>query len=258
MYKIFLLLFVYGLAGCVDKQISSESEVGKSVDIPLEQKIVDKAIEVSGGDKYLNSSISFKFRDYDYIGTRKDGLFTYERIFSDNTGKIRDIYDNNGFIRELNGKKIAVPDSMAIKYLNSINSVFYFALLPYGLNDPAVYKAYKGLDSIDGGIYHKVEISFDEQGGGKDFDDVFLYWIDTSSFNIDYFGYTYKTDGGGARFRKAYNSRDINGLRFQDYINYKPVDEKVTPLLKFDSLFQKQGMTELSRIELEEIKVEIF
>ena len=47
------------------------------------QKIIDKAISASGGDKYLNSKIEFDFRDRHYVTTRNGGLFTNERITKD-------------------------------------------------------------------------------------------------------------------------------------------------------------------------------
>ena len=44
------------------------------------QKIVDKSIEAAGGDRYLNSTIEFDFRDRHYVAKRKGGSFSYERI----------------------------------------------------------------------------------------------------------------------------------------------------------------------------------
>ena len=160
---------------------------------------------------------------------------------------------NDGFTREIDGREVDVPDSMAIKYSNSINSVIYFALLPYGLNDPAVNKRYLGDKNIKGKDYHKIQITFDQEGGGEDFEDIFVYWINVENYTIDYLAYKYSTDGGGMRFREALNERYIEGVRFADYINYKapksglPADS--------DDIFLNGKLKELSRIELEDIKV---
>ncbi|MDX1315190.1 MAG: deoxyribose-phosphate aldolase, partial [Eudoraea sp.] len=56
------------------------------------------------------------------------------------------------------------------------------------------------------------------------------------------------------RFRKALNERYVGGIRFVDYLNYKPrsLDFRVYEL---DSLFLKKELELLSEIKLEEISV---
>jgi len=70
----------------------------------------------------------------------------------------------------------------------------------------------------------------------------------------DYFAYSYLTDGGGVRFRKAINRRTIDNLLIQDYINYK-AEDKNTPLNKMLSLFLEGKLNELSRIENKNVNV---
>ena len=69
---------------------------------------------------------------------------------------------------------------------------------------------------------------------------------------MDYLAYSYEVDGGGVRFREAYNTRKIGGVLFQDYVNYKHL--KNTDVSTFDILFEKGELKELSRIELENVK----
>ena len=73
---------------------------------------------------------------------------------------------------------------------------------------------------------------------------------------MDYLAYSYETDGGGIRFRAAYNPREINGLRFQDYVNYKPQGLDVA-LKDLDYLYEQGSLIEVSKIELENVKVKI-
>lgn len=218
------------------------------------QKIIDKSIEAAGGDRFLRSTIEFDFRDRHYITRRTGGTFSHERIFKDSTVTIHDYLTNDGFYREINNARAAIPDSMAAKYTRSVNSTIYFALLPYGLNDPAVKKKLLGKTSFDGQSYFTVQITFEQQGGGEDFNDIFLYWIHESQFTIDYMAYLYYTDGGGLRFRKATNPRKINGILFQDYINYEPKQDSVTVDM-MEALYKQNALKELSRIELKNIKV---
>lgn len=213
------------------------------------QKIIDKAIEVHGGQKYADLKIEFDFRNRHYKAERKDGLFKYERIFSDTSDQqYHDILTNDSFVRTIDGKVAEVTEKKQSAYSNSINSVIYFILLPYFLNDPAVMKDYVGDEIIKDSDYHKINVTFKKEGGGKDFEDEFMYWINKKTFTMDYLAYNYLTDEGGARFREAYNIRTIKGLRFADYINYKPI-EKTRDINTFGKLFQNQGLKELSKIE---------
>jgi len=219
------------------------------------QDIVDKSIEVSGGEKYLNAEISFDFRDKRYRSIREGGKFQYERQFQDSIGIIKDVLNNAGFERYINNELANIPDSMSVKYTSSVNSVHYFALLPFGLNDAAVNKSNLGEITIKDKVYHKIKVWFNQEGGGEDFEDIFIYWIDTSTFKADFIAYSYiEDDGIGIRFREAYNERFINGLRFVDYNNYKSEDTTMN-LLGLGKAFEAGNLKLLSKIELKNIVV---
>ena len=222
--------------------------------LPVAQDVIDKAIAVTGGDIIAASTIEFNFRDKHYRATRNNGAFQLEREFTDSIGIIKDVYTNTGFTRFVNNTAIAVQDTMAKKYTSSVNSVHYFAVLPYGLNDTAVNKTYLEDVIIKHKSYHKIKVTFSQDGGGKDFEDVFVYWINTESFKTEYLAYSYLTDGGGMRFREAYNERYINGIRFVDYNNYKPKNKDVD-LFELDRLFENNELKLLSKIETENISV---
>jgi hypothetical protein len=218
------------------------------------QKIIDKAIEASGGEKYLHSTIEFDFRGRHYVAQREGGKYSYERILIDSVKTTHDFLTNDGFKREINNTLVEVADSMKVKYTSSVNSVVYFALLPYGLNDAAVQKKFMGETSIDSAEYYIIEISFAQEGGGEDHEDVFMYWINKKDFTIGYMAYSYEeTDGVGLRFRKAYNPRNVNGILFLDYVNLKPKDK--TEITALEDLYKKGELEELSKIELINIQV---
>ena len=220
------------------------------------QFIIDNAIEVSGGTLLDSSSIHFNFRDKHYLAKRNKGDFLYGRLTTNATDSILDILTNTGFERFVNDDFVDTPDSMAVKYSSSINSVHYFSVLPFGLNNPAVNKEYLGKIDVKNKEYHKIKITFNKDGGGEDFEDEFIYWIDTKAFKVDYLAYSYaEEDGVGLRFREAYNERYIKGIRFVDYINFKPLNKNAN-LGSLDSLYANSSLKELSRINLEQIKVE--
>lgn len=225
----------------------------KSVDA---DEIINNSIKVSGVEKLNSSMLSFDFRDVHYVAMRNKGNYELERRFKDSVNVIRDFLSNKGFERFVNDSLVTVPDSMATKYAASVNSVHYFAVLPYGLDGKAVNKTYLGDVKIKDKSYHKIKVTFNKDGGGEDFEDVFIYWIDTEiSSKIDYLAYSYKEeDGTGLRFREAYNERYIDGVRFVDYNNYKPKDSKVE-LDQLDKLFVENKLELLSKIVLKNISV---
>jgi hypothetical protein len=219
------------------------------------QTIVDKAIEAHGGMRFEQQRIEFDFRNRHYTSTRKDGQFIYTREFNDSTGRIRDVLTNDSFHREINGGPAKITEERARAFSNSVNSVIYFAVLPFGLNDPAVIKEHVGKTVIKGKRYHEIKVTFEKEGGGKDFEDVFLFWINAENDRMDYFAYSYKSDGGGIRFREGINLRMVGGVIFQDYNNFQPKSDTVK-LEDMRSLFEQNQLEKLSVINLENVTVE--
>ncbi len=217
------------------------------------QDIVNRSIEEAGGEAYLNSNVQFQFRDRYYVLEIIGNSRLLKRISLLDTAVVVDIKEGQNFRRLINDQPVALPDSTANRYANSVNSVHYFAYLPYGLNDPAVNKELLGNSTIKGESYYKVRVTFEREGGGDDFDDVYVYWFNQDTFKPDYLAYEFHVDGGGLRFRKAYNERYINGLRFVDYENYKYGREVAPELL--DSLYQQGRLELLSKIELKNVEV---
>lgn len=219
------------------------------------EKIIDDAIEAHGGDAYKQAKIYFDFRNISYEIFKSPDRFEYIREFSDSTGLVRDVLNNDGFQRTINGQPVRLTEERTTAFSNSVNSVAYFAFLPYGLNDAAVYKTLEGETSLDGTDYFLIKVAFSEEGGGEDYDDEFLYWINKDTNRIDYLAYTYQTDGGGVRLRKAIKSYEVQGLVFLDYENYKPAIEQ-TPLEDMEALYKAGDLKLLSEILLENIRVE--
>ncbi len=218
------------------------------------QAIVDEAIANSCNGNCDHATIDFTFRDRCYVSKRDGGNYQYERITTDPTGITHDILTNNGFQRYKNDTLVKVADSMATRYSNSINSVLYFAQLPFGLNAPAVRKDLIGEAIIKGEYYYEISVKFIKAGGGIDFEDQFVYWIHKENYTMDYLAYSYSTDGGGIRFREAFNVREVNGIRFADYNNFKPRSSEVA-LAQLDSLFEMGELNLLSKIETESVGV---
>jgi hypothetical protein len=237
----YLILVIVSMFFCQQKAMDADT-------------IINKCIEVHGGDLYEHSIIEFDFRGRHYRLERNSGRYSYHRIFADSTGAYHDILSNDGFRRTINDQPVPVSDDWAKRYSNSINSVAYFALLPYGLNDAAVNKNLTGEEEIDGNHYYKVHVTFSQDGGGEDYEDVFVYWINKQNFTMGYFGYFYLTDGGGIRFRKAVNQRTEGGIVFSDYINFKG-DDNDSDVPGLARKYEAGSLEKLSEIELENLQV---
>ncbi len=224
--------------------------------LPNAQEIIDNAIAQHGGERYETATVRFQFRDRTYVRMRNGGAYRFQRIFTDTLGQqITDELRNEGFTRTVGDTLAPLTDDEKARYGASVNSVIYFALLPYRLNDAAVRKKYLGETTLKGQPYHKIEITFAQEGGGDGFQDVYVYWVHTQQFTVDYLAYSFnETTGSGTRFRAAYNARTVGGIRFADYVNYK--GQVSTAPADMDALFESGALEELSRIELEQIHVE--
>lgn len=213
--------------------------------------LINKAIKAHGGTLYDKAAFTFIFRTKEYSFTNNGTDYKYEVKDETKGDLVFDIMENGTFTRFVNDKQKALNEKQIKAYSGALNSVIYFATLPHKLNDPAVNKSFKGTTSIKGEDYNVIEVTFNKEGGGQDHDDEFHYWINTKTNTIDYLAYNYRVNGGGVRFRSAYNVRVIDGIRFQDYINFKaPLN---TPLKDLPELFEKGELKELSRIETENI-----
>ncbi|TMM31281.1 deoxyribose-phosphate aldolase [Polaribacter aestuariivivens] len=221
------------------------------------QQIIDKTIKYSGADKVANSEISFTFRGINYAAVRNDGSFKLFRNYKTDSTTVDEVLTNIGYEKYVNAQSVQVSDTMISKYSNSINSVHYFSVLPFGLNDKAVRKKLLKPSTVNGKGYHKIEITFTEDGGGEDFEDVFIYWIGKDDFLIDYLAYAYHTNGGGKRFRVLKEQCVKNGIRFVDYHNYKPLNKNIK-LINIDKAFEENQLEKVSEIVLKDINVTIL
>lgn len=208
---------------------------------------------VHGSEKLTNSIVDFDFRNRHFKIERRGGVFTYERSYRDDQGRlVQEFLKNEGVSRVIDGQPVSLSERDQDALPGSINSVVYFAMLPFNLTDPAVRPEYLGVVKIKGQDYYKLKVTFQQEGGGSDFEDTYIYWIHKEKLTIDYLAYNYQVNGGGARFREAINVRTINDVRFADYINYEPTTETLD-VANFDRMFIRGELKELSRILTENV-----
>ena len=217
-------------------------------------EVVKKARESHGGSRYDNMMVEFDFRNGHYKAEIKDGRYVYERSFKGDEGWVTDVYENRKFKRMVDEKEVELSSESRKTYQNATNSVIYFALLPFHLDDPVINRQLMRSVTIKNEPYYKVEVTFGD-GGGEEFENAYVYWIHKKNFTVDYFSYSFNINGGGVRFREVSKVQTVEGIRFQDYNNYT-IDQDY-PAHELDYAFESGKLELVSKIELEQIKVSL-
>lgn len=239
------------LASCSNNSSNQQDELEDEIG-SLADSIVHNAIQAHGGKNYENAHFSFDFRGMTYTFKIDGERFEYTRSQFIDDHNVLDVYSDAGLKRYVDDVEQELSEEDAQKYSESINSVIYFTILPYKLNDSAVNKEYLGNTTIKGKVYDVVKVTFDQHGGGTDYQDEYCYWFDIHNHYMDYLAYNFQENGGGARFRAAYNQREVGGIRFQDYVNYKADPE--IPLENLAKLYEQDKLELLSMIANENVK----
>ena len=244
MKKIFLFsIIILSFISCQNKSDKARS-------------IVEQSIEVHGGKKYNNFTAEFDFRKFHIkLMQQSDNgsslRFQYERISKDSArNDIWDILSNDGFLRLINGNEVQLSEKDIAKYTNAVNSVAYFVLLPYKLQDKAVNLEYLGETTLENKKYDKIKVWFDKEGGGNDFEDIYCYWFNQETHTLDYMAYA----NGGPRFRRVTNRQTVGGIVFQDYENFAITDTTLQTF-EYDKAFLAGKDSLLSLIEQKNIIV---
>jgi len=231
-------------------QVTKEISTYNYQDLKIDS-ILKEVINAHGGDLYTSAHYSFIFRGNTYTFKNDNKNFEYSKISKKGKVTTKDILKNGSFSRTVDGQTVALSPKKIKSGIGAINSVIYFATLPHKLSDEAVNLKDMGTTTIKGKNYMVLGVTFDQEGGGQDFEDQFHYWINTKTNKIDYLAYNYHVNTGGVRFRSAYNSRVIDGITFQDYVNFKA--KLGTPLIELPKLYEQGKLKELSKIETEHI-----
>ncbi|NJB85231.1 hypothetical protein GGR26_000976 [Lewinella marina] len=211
---LFLLLFL-GTCGPANPNADSAATPDTA------EAVIQRAVDAHGVAHFDSVEVNFAFRDRQYGIVTDHGRYTYSRSFTDSLGRpVRDVLTNEGLQRFRNDSLLQLTAKDSAAYAASVNSVRYFFMLPYGLSDPAVQAELLDTVSLEGKVYDRVRVTFAAEGGGTDHDDVYHYFFNRETGELDYLAYTFEADKGGIRFREAINKRRIDGVLVQDYVNY--------------------------------------
>jgi len=251
-----LIITLISLGACSSPPDESEAEATTS----RADSIVHAAVAAHGGDVLDRAVVTFDFRGADFRVERDGGTFRYKRTYTDSLGHaVREVLTNDSLYRAVSGERVDLTADERNDVRVDVNSVSYFALLPYNLKDAAVQPAYSGVDTMDGTPYHRIRVTFQQQGGGQDWQDVFMYWFAQDDLSMDYLAYAYgfgPDEAYGTRFREAYDVRTIEGVRFANYMNYTTPGDSLRDLTRYPDYFAGDSLELVSRIETDSVRVE--
>ncbi len=262
-----LALVLFGTISCTESNPAVEAEASateEKIETTLDQEpeatrqaksIIEEAIVASGLEGLDEAAFAFRFRDKTYRYQRTAGTYTYERWWTDTTTNklIRDVLDNTGFVRYTDGEVTELTKKQYTDYSSSVNSVVYFAFLPWVLRDQAVIPTYLGQDTIKGEVLDQIEVLFAKENGGKDSGDQFRYWFTPKTRQLKYLAYV-EPGGKSPRLRRATNERTVAGIVVRDYDNFRTLDNAPSSVGVLADAFNRGALELLSEIDLEEVR----
>lgn len=220
---------------------------------PDPEAIVERAIRVHAMEALEQARVSFDLRGERFVLTRMDGWFRQERIYREGEARVRDVMTNESTVREVGGVPVPLTPEERAAAETALNSVVYFAFLPLRLQDSATRPRYAGKETLDGEPYHRVEVTFAPEGGGRDWEDRYVYWFHREEGTLDYLAYRFHVGAGGTRFRRAMNRRTVAGIVIQDYENL--VDRSLEDIAEYGRAFEEGRTERLSEIVLENVSL---
>lgn len=248
----------YFLALALTLPSSLVAAVEPSAELEVEHlPIVDKAIEFHGGETFRSSETELDMCSKSgcfHIRARRDGgKFELEVAGRAGQSHRRVKWSNDELEVWQDHQSIDIELSKRQSYVDWVSARTYFPFLPFGLNDPGVYKSDLGLERWAGQDLHKLKITF-EPGSSTDASDEYMYWLDPQTGRVEQFAYSFEGNPGGLRFRRAENHRRVGGLLFFDQENLGAAGNE----LRVDQItpeFVEKRMRPISKVELENIEV---
>ena len=223
--------------------------------------LIDRARAHHGSALLDRAEVTFQFRGTPFVLRRDGGRFRYARTTTDSLGRtVEDVVDNDGTYRIIDGVEVRLDSAQAARTETAVNSVAYFALLPAPLADPAVRARLLTPDHVGGQDYDRVEVTFAREGGGRDHQDRYVYWLRQADGEIGHYAYSYLETPGdtaraatGTRFRVPLGGRRVGGVLFQDWRNLSA--DSLGALEQFGDAYDRGRTFTVSEVVLDSVHV---
>lgn len=245
----------YGESAPADAAVEADPEAVERL------AIVDRSIAFHGGAIYRGSrtrlNIASRSGSFELEVTRRGSLFDYVVEDSvDGQTRITRV-DNDATERHVGGERLALDAERERRARDFVFARVYFPFLPYGLNDPDVFKHDQGLETWNGRQLHRVKVTF-TPGSSTDASDDYAYWFDPESGRLEQYAYSFGngTPRGGLRFRRLSNYRRVGGLLFFDAANLGFDGEGDFSVDAITPQAVEEAMRPISEVRLSAIEVE--
>ena len=219
------------------------------------EEILSYSIESSGGEDFMNSSISFNIDDFNYQIIRQGNIQDFQVVRQVDTIQYKAIYKNGYsayFINDINQEEIA----HSRKFIETrLEGETYIFSIPHVFKQNATIVSKMEDVYIDQKKYYSLHITF--KVIEDDPEDEFYLYIDQETFLVDYYAYKFDLTGNRRLFKKAINRKNIEGIAFTDYWAFSsPVDS--TALKDLYKLYNIKSLQGLAKIEYQNIAVKLL
>lgn len=190
------------------------------------EKLLLKAIQHSGEDVFNNSKIKFQIKDLDYTIYRHNNVVDYTLLRAHKGINYKGTY-NNGLLQYFINDTLQPTSAHSKRFLESRLEGFINQFsVPHLFNHNSVHINKEDNVIIDGIDYYTLNITFTRLNE-TDPEDGFVIYINPETYYVDYYVEKQSITGEVVRFRKAINTRVINGLKISDFIVYSSKDREI-------------------------------
>ncbi len=241
MYRLILLLIVLTISASCKKEPTYSA-----------LQILQKSSDSAGYSILKNSEITFNIKDFHYKINRRGHDVEYIVERTQDTTTYLATY-RNGLTEYFVNTEKQPPGTYELFTNTRLEGLVNSLSIPHIFLDYGV-KAQREEDvTIRQKTYFTLNVSITNPDPEKE-DDIFILYIDKETFLVDYFADQYQLTGNKKLFRRLYNSRYVNGVRFYDqYVYISRVDD--TPLELLYSNFNIGAVQSTNNFELQNITV---
>lgn len=237
-----LLLVVLGLVACASERPEGEA-------------LLRQARKAHGADRLEHATVEFALDGARFRVERDGERFAYARTWADRSGLVfRDVLTAEGLERTIDGRAVGLGEAARREAATALRAAVYLALLPFSLDGAAEEALVLTPDTLSGQAYERVALPLDRAAPGLDERGRLVLWIHPERHTVDYLAYRYAADGGGARFRAAYEPRTVEGVRFANHYEFSG-DLLEVPVEGLGQFYERGELNFLGRVELDSVRV---
>ena len=223
------------------------------------KQLLEKTIIASGGDKFFNSKIQFDLDILHYDIYRKNNISNFEITRQVDSIVYKATYNNGDMAYYVNDEKQEKSMS-SILFLNTyLKGFIYLSSIPHILKQNSVLLSRLNDVKIENTNYYTLYVTYKELEDYPQAQDEFYLYINPETNYIDFYAQKHYLTGDKMLFKKAINSRTINGIRFSDYkVLYLKSKTNNYALKEFYKLYNKNELTTHGEIKFQNVEVELL